>query len=173
MRQDPLRRFRSSLLHSASPSVAVETPAQAQRLSLHRYGSASRVHRYCRNASSRFSPGFGCCINSSPSLSRLVAHRASRQARPPRWGNRIAMQPLWLSHGAQHRFVVVSLCRPPCPAQGLRARLPCSVRSFSGSVDGAAHNRSVEATSNGWPHMASCSFLALCGQSSAAPHLER
>jgi hypothetical protein len=34
-------------------------------------------------------------------------------------------------------------------------------------------NTSVEATSNGWPHRASCSFLALCGQPSAAPHLER
>jgi hypothetical protein len=34
-------------------------------------------------------------------------------------------------------------------------------------------NTSVEATSNGWPHMASCSLFALCGQPSAAPHLER
>jgi hypothetical protein len=37
----------------------------------------------------------------------------------------------------------------------------------------SAPNRSVEATSNGWPHRASCSFLALCGQPSAAPHLLR
>jgi hypothetical protein len=34
-------------------------------------------------------------------------------------------------------------------------------------------NRSVEATSNGWPHMASCSFFALCGQPLDAPHVER
>jgi hypothetical protein len=34
-------------------------------------------------------------------------------------------------------------------------------------------NPSVEATSNGWPHMASCSFFALCGQPLAAPHVER
>jgi hypothetical protein len=34
-------------------------------------------------------------------------------------------------------------------------------------------NRSVEATSNGWPHKASCSFFTLCGQPSAAPHVER
>jgi hypothetical protein len=34
-------------------------------------------------------------------------------------------------------------------------------------------NPSVEATSNGWPHMASCSFSALCGQPLAAPHVER
>jgi hypothetical protein len=34
-------------------------------------------------------------------------------------------------------------------------------------------NRSVEATSNGWPHKASCSFFTLCGQPLAAPHVER
>jgi hypothetical protein len=34
-------------------------------------------------------------------------------------------------------------------------------------------NPSVEATSNGWPHKASCSFFALCGQPLAAPHVER
>jgi hypothetical protein len=48
------------------------------------------------------------------------------------------------------------------------ASVPCSgaARSFAaqratvrGSVDGAAHNLAVEATSTGWPHMASCSFL--------------
>jgi hypothetical protein len=73
MRQDSMREFRWNVVRSASPSMAVKIPAQDQRLSLHRYRSASKVHRCCRNASSRLSPGFGCCINSSPSLSRLVA----------------------------------------------------------------------------------------------------
>jgi hypothetical protein len=36
-----------------------------------------------------------------------------------------------------------------------------------------APNRSVEATSNGWPHKASCSFFTLCGQPLNAPHVER
>jgi hypothetical protein len=48
------------------------------------------------------------------------------------------------------------------------ASVPCSgaARSFAaqraivrGFVDGAAHNLAVEATSTGWPHMASSSFL--------------
>jgi hypothetical protein len=44
-------------MHGTLPSITVEVPAQGKRLSLHRYGSASEVHRCCRNASSRFFTG--------------------------------------------------------------------------------------------------------------------
>jgi hypothetical protein len=66
-------------------------------------------------------------------------------------------------------------CGGPLPPS-----VPCSAAARScaashaivrGSVDGAAHNPAVEATSTGWPHRASCSFFALCGQPVAAPHL--
>jgi hypothetical protein len=62
------------------------------------------------------------------------------------------------------------------------SRSPLSIRSLQpvahelkqmSTALNSAPNRSVEATSNGWPHRASCSFLALCGQPSAAPHLLR
>jgi hypothetical protein len=154
-----MRKSWWSVMSSASRPIAVEIPAQDPCLSLHRYGFASKVHRCCRNSSSRFSPGFGCCINSSRSLSWLVAasrfapSSAATVGQPSSYAAAVA-EPRCIA-----RFVVVGLCRPPCPAQGLRARTQCSVRSFSGSVDGAAHNPAVEATSTGWPHRASCSFL--------------
>jgi hypothetical protein len=53
------------------------------------------------------------------------------------------------------------------------SRSPVKHCQHQREVKKMAPNRSVEATSNGWPRKASYSFFALCGQPSAAPHLER
>jgi hypothetical protein len=69
-----------------------------------------------------------------------------------------------------------SQCKP------CESRSPLSIRSLQpvthelkqmSTALNSVPNRSVEATSNGWPPRASCSFFALCGQPSAAPHLQR
>jgi hypothetical protein len=98
-------------MHGTLPSITVEVPAQGKRLSLRRYGSASKVHRCCRNASSRFSPGHYCCISSLRSSPRLAGRACFAIDLAARSGSY-----------ACRGLVVVGLCRPPCPAQGLRAR---------------------------------------------------
>jgi hypothetical protein len=91
-----MRKYRWSASRGVcvrSPAITVEIIARGHQLSLHSYGSASKVHRCWRNASSLFSPRHHrcisgmrssprldgrCCINSAPSLSWLLA--ASRFA---------------------------------------------------------------------------------------------
>jgi hypothetical protein len=157
-----MRGRRWNSMHSTSSSIASEIPARGRRLSLRRYGSESEGYRCCCNRSSRFAPGFGCCISSLPASPRLVSQGCFALGRGSTL--RLLCEP-------RHR------CGQPLPPS-----VPCSgaARSFPrqhavvrGSVDGAAHNRSVEATSNGWPHMASCSFSALCSQPLDAPRVER
>jgi hypothetical protein len=66
---------------------------------------------------------------------------------------------------------VVSRLVPGLPASRKAAR-SCFAQEYSPACRVSA-NRSVEATSNGWPHKTSCSFSAMCGQPLAAPHVER
>jgi hypothetical protein len=59
-----------------------------------------------------------------------------------------------------HREVRCGRPLPPSvPCPGAPQLFAAKSAAVSGSVDGAAHNLAVEATSTGWPHRASCSFL--------------
>jgi hypothetical protein len=114
MRQDPMRRCRRSASRGVcvrSPAITVEIIARNHQLSLHSYGFASKAHRCCRNASSRFSPGHHRCISGMRSSPRLAGRRCFAI-------DRAACSSSYACRG----FIVVGLCRPPCPAQRLRAR---------------------------------------------------
>jgi hypothetical protein len=80
---------------------------------------------------------------------------------------------------ASRGFVVVSLCRPPCPAQGLRARSRRSMRSFAASSMGlritARSRRHPTAQRLGLVtgHFVYSPFPGQAAPPWAAPHLER
>jgi hypothetical protein len=157
-----MRRCRRSASRGVcvrSPAITVEIIARNRQLSLHSYGFASEVQRCCFNG--RRVLRRGSAVVSAARRRRRVwlAEGALRLTAPPAAAPMPSGVSLWLASAA------------PVPCPGAARLLAAKPAAVSGSVDGAAHNRSVEATSTGWPHMASCSFFALCGQPVAAPHL--
>jgi hypothetical protein len=157
-----MRRVRRSASRGVcvrSSAITVEIIARGHQLSRHSYGSASEVRRCCFN-------GHRVLRRGSPVVSAAgrrhrvgLAEGALRLAVTPAAAPMPSGVSLWLASAA------------PVPCPGGARLLAAKPAAVSGSVVGAAHNRSVEATSTGWPHMASCSLFALCGQPVAAPHL--
>jgi hypothetical protein len=123
-----MRRCRKSASRGVcarSPAITVEIIARGHQLSLHSYGFASKVHRCCLNASSRFSPGHHRCISGMRSSPRLAGRRCFAIDRAA-----------CTSSYAERGIVVAGLCRPPCPVQGLRARWRRSMQPSAASSMG-------------------------------------
>jgi hypothetical protein len=122
----------------------------------------------------------GCSPQRGPSVLRRPAHgiplprlACGRRAS----GSRLALRPARCDgspSSANLRAVAYfALMKVPVRSSQVRCDHEQAKSQYKYNGQSVWPNTSVEATSNGWPHRASCSFLALCGQPSAAPHLER
>jgi hypothetical protein len=141
------RRSASAGVCVRSPAITVEITARGRQLSLHSYGVASEVHRCCFNARRVLRRGSAVASADCRCHRVWLAEGASRLAAAARSGS-----------CASRGIVVVSLCRPPCPAQGRRARSRRSMRSFAASSMGlriTAPSRRHPMAGRTWHHVPS------------------
>jgi hypothetical protein len=139
------RRCASGAVCGRSPAITVEIIAQAHQLSLHSYGFASEVRRCCFNGRRVLRRGSAVASATCRCHRVWLAEGASRLAAAARSGS-----------CASRGVVVVSLCRPPCPAQGLCTRARRSMRSFVASSMGlriTAPSRRHPTAGRTWHHV--------------------
>jgi hypothetical protein len=123
----------------------LKSPARGRQLSLRRYGSRLKVT--VAVAIGRRVLRRGLAVASAACLRHRVwlAKGASRLAAAARSGS-----------CASRGIVVVSLCRPPCPAQGLRARSRGSTQSLAAASMGlriTAPSRRHPTAGRTWHHV--------------------